>query len=154
MVLDPFFGTGTTGAVARRLGRHFVGIERDSVYVKAARERIAAIAPGDPLALKPRLNRRAASRVPFGTLVESGLLLPGQALFFDRRADLRATILADGSLQLNDGRSGSIHAIGALISGFPSCNGWDHWFYQESDALQPIDRLRERVRGIEIGDYP
>lgn len=146
VVLDPFFGTGTTGAVARRLGRHFVGIERDPTYVEAARARIAAIAPGELQALKPRPNRRAAPRMPFGILLESGLLLPGQVLFFDKQAELRATILADSSLQLDDGRSGSIHAMGALMSGLPSCNGWDHWFYQEGDQLYPIDRLRERLR--------
>lgn len=147
LVLDPFFGTGTTGAVARRLGRHYIGIERDPAYAEAARRRIAAVTPADEQALQPQRTRRTQPRLPFGALIERGLLAPGQVLLFDRREDRAAIIQADGTIQLSDGRRGSIHAIGASVAGLPSCNGWDHWYYADGDQLLTIDHLRERVRG-------
>ncbi|MEN9934977.1 MAG: hypothetical protein RLZZ387_1556 [Chloroflexota bacterium] len=149
VVLDPFFGTGTTGAVARRLGRRFVGIEREERYVEAARARIAAIPPPaeDAETYGLRESRRHAKRVPFGALLEGGLLLPGQRLFLNGRRERHATVLADGTLRTDGGARGSIHQIASLVSGRPACNGWDHWFYEdEAGALAPIDALRERVR--------
>jgi modification methylase len=146
VVLDPFFGTGTTGAVARRLGRRFVGVERDPEYIAAARARIDAVAPGDPAALAPAPTRRDARRVPFGELLERGMLRAGQALLFDGDPARPATVMADGTLLLPDGRRGSIHAAGALLLGAPSCNGWERWHYEDSGAAHPIDRLRELVR--------
>jgi DNA modification methylase len=146
VVLDPIFGTGTSGAVARRLGRRFVGIERDPGYIAAARERISQVAPADPASLEPLPTRRGARRVPFGALLERGLIAPGQALFLDGRAELAALVLADGTLRLPDGQRGSIHAAGALAAGIAACNGWERWHYAEDDVLHPIDRLRERVR--------
>jgi DNA modification methylase len=149
VVLDPFFGTGTTGAVARRLGRHFLGVEQDPRYVAAARARIAAVTPAaadDPL-LDPFVSPRHARRIAFGSLIEHGLVVPGQELWFDRRPDRVATVLADGSLRLADGARGSIHRLGAVISGQPSCNGWERWhFHDANGALQPIDALRMLVR--------
>lgn len=149
VILDPFFGSGTTGAVARRLGRRYIGVEREATYVEAARARIAAIpeASNDQEALGRIVNKRTAPRLPFAALLERGLLLPGQMLFFRGQRSQAATVLADGTLRANDGTRGSIHRIGAHLSGQPSCNGWEHWHYaDEADELRPIDVLRERVR--------
>jgi DNA modification methylase len=149
VVLDPFFGTGTTGAVARRLGRHFVGVEREAAYVEAARARIAAVPEptGDQEALGRIMTKRTAPRLPFAALLERGLLLPGQPLYFRGRRDLAATVLADGTLRAPDGLRGSIHKIGAHVAALPACNGWEAWHYETPDgALAPIDALRELVR--------
>lgn len=145
VVLDPFFGTGTTGAVARKLGRRWIGIERDADYVRIARERIDAIpesAPADALALP---DRRKARRLPFGTLLERGLLQPGQLLYFRGQSDCAATVLADGRLRYGE-MVGSIHQVARTIQGAP-CNGWEHWHAADATtgALQPIDTLRQRV---------
>ncbi len=149
IVLDPFFGTGTTGAVAKRLGRRFIGIEQDAGYIAAARARIAREPqPGADDEVYGRYEtRRSASRVPFAALLERGLLLPGATLYFNRRPDATATVLADGSLRAASGARGSIHRIGALVGGLPVCNGWEHWFYERpSGDLAAIDVLREQIR--------
>jgi modification methylase len=149
VVLDPFLGTGTTAVVARKLRRHWIGVEQDPEYAQLARERIAAtplpLFEDDEIYQMP--SRRTAPRVPFGALVEAGLIQPGQRLWFDRRPDLAATVAADGALITAGGR-GSIHSIGAALAGQPSCNGWDHWFYRDSATgqLLVIDALREQVR--------
>jgi modification methylase len=148
-VLDPFFGTGTTGAVAKQLKRHFIGIEQDAVYVAAAQERITNVPTPlfDDEVYGVWETKRSAPRVRFGALVEHGLLLPGQPLFFNRLLDKSAIVLADGSLQTSDGLRGSIHTLGALMANLPSCNGWDHWFYQDdTGSLIVVDALREQVR--------
>ena len=151
VVLDPFFGTGTTGAVAKRLARHYIGIERDPSYVEAARGRIAAIEPPsstDALQALPS-NKRRIPRIPFGNLLEHGLLQAGQQLWFNRDPNLVATLLADASLRMADGTRGSIHKLGTILTGQPSCNGWDHWFFQTSDGtLASIDLLRQEVRRL------
>ena len=146
IVLDPFFGTGTTGAVAKKLGRHWIGIERDPRYMKLAQERIDRISAGasdDPL-LAPS-NKPKQPRVPFIRLLETGLLRPGQQLRF-RRTQHVATVTADGAL-LYDGLRGSIHKMGTLLSGAP-CNGWEHWFFRDetSDQWESINTLREKTR--------
>lgn len=151
LVLDPFFGTGTTGAVARRLARRFIGIEQEAAYAAAARERIAAVPlpshEGDDAVYGRVASRRDAPRVPFAALLEAGLLLPGQQLCYDGQRGHEATVLADGSLRLPDGRRGSIHQLGAAISGAPSCNGWDHWYFEEAAGQwQPIEALRAQIR--------
>lgn len=149
VVLDPFFGSGTTGAVAKKLGRHYVGIERDDLYVSAARARIDAItAPDtDEIALGKIAAGRSAPRIPFVALLENGLLAPGQALFFNRQPTRTATVLADGSLHTPDGERGSIHQLGARLTGQPSCNGWEHWYYEaDGGELRPIDDLRRQLR--------
>jgi len=144
VVLDPFFGTGTTGAVARRLGRHFVGVERDSAYIAAAEARIAAVEMADSTALKVTTGKRAAPRVPFGSLIEAGLISPGTELT-DSRVRHRAVVRADGSLVAGD-HAGSIHRVGALVQGLDACNGWTFWHYEEGVSRAPIDVLRQEAR--------
>ena len=145
LVLDPFFGTGTTGAAAKSLGRRYLGIERDPDYVAAARERLAAVEPFDSAATGPIVSKRAEPRVPFGMVLELGMLRPGEALF-DAKARIRAQIMADGSL-LWDGMRGSIHSIGAKAQGRGACNGWTYWHFEKpKEGLAPIDMLRAEVR--------
>jgi len=144
VVLDPFFGTGTTGAVARKLGRHFVGIEQDETYVSAALKRIAAIRPGRPEALTTVASKRSAPRVPFGSLIEQGLIAPGTELYDERRR-YSALVRADGSLRSGP-YEGSIHRVGALVQGAEACNGWTFWHIDAGGQLDPIDTLRSDVR--------
>ncbi len=144
VVLDPFFGSGTTGAVARRLGRRFVGVERERVYIAAAEERIAAVEPAPFSVVEPTVGKRAEPRVPFGTLIEAGLLNPG-AILTDARARHEAEVRADGSLRAGD-HIGSIHRVGALVQGLPACNGWTFWHFARENTLAPIDELRRVVR--------
>ncbi len=144
LVLDPFFGSGTTGAVARRLRRKFIGIERDTTYAAAARARIDAVEPlpADALALAPA--KRSEPRVAFASVVEMGLLAPGTVLMDEKRR-YKATIRADGALSLNQ-IVGSIHKIGALAQGLPACNGWTFWHFETKDGLKSIDTLRDQIR--------
>jgi modification methylase len=142
VVLDPFFGTGTTGAVARRLGRHWIGIEREQRYVRVARERIASTLELDESAMKTMASKRTQPRVPFGTLVETGVIHPGTMLT-DSKRRWQARVRADASIEM-DGQTGSIHRIGAFAQGAPACNGWAFWHYEESGALAPLDTLRQR----------
>lgn len=149
IVLDPFFGTGTTGAVAKKLRRRFIGIERETAYIVAAQERIDSVAPAlfDDEVYGLAETRRSAPRLPFSALLEHGLLLPGQTLFFNKRPDKTAIVLADGSLRLPDGTKGSIHKIGAAAGGLPACNGWEHWYYEnEQHELIVVNALREQIR--------
>ncbi|TKD53367.1 site-specific DNA-methyltransferase [Sphingomonas baiyangensis] len=141
VVLDPFFGTGTTGAVARRLGRRYIGIEREDAYVAAAEARIAAALPLDESLLVTMQAPRNAPRVSFGTLVENNIVAPG-TLLTDAKRRWQAVVRADGSLACN-GSEGSIHKLGATLQGAPSCNGWTFWHHQQGDALSPIDTLRQ-----------
>ncbi|WP_066798383.1 site-specific DNA-methyltransferase [Sphingomonas soli] len=141
VVLDPFFGTGTTGAVAKRLGRRWIGIEREGQYVAAAQERIDAALPLDESALTTMQAPKAAPRVAFGQLVENGYLAPGTVLTDSKRKH-RATVGADGSLKCGD-ISGSIHKVGATLQNAPSCNGWTYWQYEAADGLKPIDAIRQ-----------
>lgn len=148
-VLDPFFGTGTTGAAAKKLGRHFIGIERDPAYIVHAERRLAEIAgPIDPDAIK-LVAKRQEPRIPFGWVVERGLLKPGEALF-DQRRRHRAKIRADGTLVASGkggDHRGSIHKVGAALQGAPSCNGWSFWHFEAARGkLAPIDVLRQKLR--------
>lgn len=142
VVLDPFFGTGTTGAVARRLGRRWIGIEREPSYVKVARERIASTLPLDESAMQVAPDKRSAPRVAFGLLVEYGMVAPG-TLLTDSKRRWQAKVCADGSIAC-EAHTGSIHKVGAALQGAPSCNGWSFWHVEEGGALQPIDALRQR----------
>ena len=141
IVLDPFFGTGTTGAVAKRLGRHWIGIERETDYIDVAEERIAAALPLDESSLITMQSDANAPRVAFGTLVETGYLRPGVTVF-DLKRRWSATVRSDGSL-ICDAASGSLHKVGATLQGAPSCNGWTFWHYEEDGRLKPVDDLRK-----------
>lgn len=144
VVLDPFFGTGTTGAVAKKLGRHFVGIERDAGYVKAALARIAAIETLDPALLARQTSKREEPRVAFSALVEAGMIAPGAELT-DAKTRHAARVKPDGQIIAN-GIAGSIHKIGALVQGLPACNGWTFWHVRRGKRLAPIDELRSEFR--------
>lgn len=146
VVLDPFFGTGTTGAVAKKLGRCWVGIERDPAYVEVARQRIDSVSPAPEEGLLVTKARRGERRVPFGNLVEAGLLLPGDTLYLDR-TKATAQVRADGTIRSGD-LEGSIHRVGAQLLGLPALNGWEHWYYRDGDSseLLVIDTLRARLR--------
>ena len=144
VVLDPFFGTGTTGAVAKKLGRHFIGIEREEAYVAGALKRLAAIRPYAAAAIETSVPKRQAPRVAFGALVEMGLITPGTELYDDRQR-WSALVRADGSLVSGD-HMGSIHRVGALVQGAEACNGWTFWHAREGGRLAPIDTFRAQVR--------
>ncbi len=148
VVLDPFFGTGTTGAVAKQLGRHFIGVERDENYAKAALARIEATEPLSMEALKTTVGKRAEPRIPFGTLIERGLVKAGETLF-DHTSRIAASVRADGSIASKD-NSGSIHKVGAHVQGAEACNGWTYWHVRRGPNLVPIDLLRQQVRA-ELG---
>jgi modification methylase len=141
VVLDPFFGTGTTGAVARRLGRKWIGIERDKDYAAVARARIDKVRPLPPSSLEIAKGKRGEPRVPFGTIIELGILEPGTALTDERRR-IHAEVKADGTLAAQ-GQQGSIHRLGAQMQGKAACNGWTYWHYEVEGTLKPIDALRE-----------
>ncbi|MDB5528881.1 MAG: site-specific DNA-methyltransferase [Devosia sp.] len=144
IVLDPFFGTGTTGAVARKLGRHFIGIEREDTYIAAALKRIAAIRPGVFEALQSVTPKRKETRIPFGSLIEQGLIEPGAQLF-DLTKRYSAMVRADGSL-VSGSHQGSIHKVGALVQGSEACNGWTFWHHDTARGVAPIDDLRTDIR--------
>jgi modification methylase len=142
VVLDPFFGTGTTGAVARRLGRRWIGIEREPAYVKVARERIESTLPLDESAMRTVPDKRDQPRVAFGLLVESGMIPAGSTLT-DSKRRWSASVRADGSITCAP-HAGSIHKVGAALQNAPSCNGWTFWHVEEKGLLQPLDALRQQ----------
>ena len=144
LVLDPFCGSGTTGAVARQLRRRFIGIERDAAYAAAAKERLAAAKPLPEPTLNTFMTAREAPRVPFASLIERGLLAPGIKLV-DAKRRHRALVRADGAIALGEA-VGSIHRIGALAQGLEACNGWTFWHVETPQGLTVIDALRARVR--------
>ena len=141
VVLDPFFGTGTTGAVAKRLGRQWIGCEREDFYRGVAEKRIARELPLDESALTTMQSPRAAPKVAFGAVVEAGLIPPGSQVF-DKKRRWIATVRADGSLDCG-GKTGSIHGLGKDLQGAPSCNGWSFWHYETGGDIQPIDAARQ-----------
>ncbi len=144
LVLDPFCGTGTTGAVAHRLQRRFLGIERLAEYATAAEQRIAATEPIPEPALANFMTAREAPRVPFSALLERGLVTPGIKLV-DARKRHRALVRADGAIALGEA-VGSIHRIGALAQGLEACNGWTFWHVETPAGLTVIDALRAKIR--------
>lgn len=144
VVLDPFFGSGTTGAVAKMLGRDFIGCERDHGYAEAARRRIESVQPLDPEAIAAAPEKRAEPRIPFLSVVEGGLLKAGDTLV-DQRRRHRAKVRADGTIALGPA-IGSIHKIGALAQGLPACNGWTFWHAERGDGLVVIDEFRATLR--------
>ena len=149
VVLDPFFGTGTTGAVAKQLGRTYIGIERDGDYIKAARQRLKAIKKIEDQTLLDTPSKRTQPRIPFGSVVERGLLRPGTVLT-DVAGRYTAKVKADGTLISAEHR-GSIHQVGAAVQGAPACNGWTFWHMDMKGAKVAIDVLRQKVRA-ELGE--
>lgn len=144
LILDPFFGSGTTGAVAKRLGRDFIGIERDPAYRAIAQARIAGTEPAALQDIETTKSKREEPRVPFGQVIERGLLKPG-AMLFDPSRRHAARVRADGSLAVRDA-TGSIHQIAAHVQGLPACNGWTYWHFDAEGAFKPIDLLRQKIR--------
>jgi modification methylase len=144
VVLDPFFGSGTTGAVAKRLDRRYIGIERDPDYIRVARRRIEAVVPAEADAIAVTRSKKSEPRIPFGTLVERGLLQPG-AILTGPGGRHRAKVRADGSLVCADA-TGSIHRIAAHVQGLDACNGWTFWHFDYRGTQVPIDLLRQQVR--------
>jgi modification methylase len=144
-VLDPFFGTGTTGAVAKKLGRNYIGLERDQNYIEVAEKRLKSITKlgADEILHAP--SKREEPRIPFGQLIENGLLKPGTTLT-DAKQRYSAKVSADGNLVSNQYR-GSIHKVGAALQGAPSCNGWTYWHIKQGKDVVPIDTLRQKLRG-------
>ncbi|AZQ65719.1 site-specific DNA-methyltransferase [Silicimonas algicola] len=143
VVLDPFFGTGTTGAVAKMLGRHFIGIEREKAYRDVAERRLRDVRPFDRSALEVTSSKRSEPRVPFGQLVERGMLRPGEML--TSPSGKAAKVRADGTL-VADGVTGSIHQVGAALEGAPSCNGWTYWHIRRDGQPVSIDVFRQQIR--------
>ena len=144
LVLDPFCGSGTTGAVARRLRRRFIGIEREADYAAPAEQRIGAVEPMAEPALAAFMTAREAPRVPFAALIERGLVSPGIKLV-DAKRRHRAVVRADGAVSLGE-TVGSIHRIGALAQGLEACNGWTFWHVETPRGLKSIDDFRAIVR--------
>jgi modification methylase len=148
LVLDPFFGTGTTGAAARRLGRHYIGIERDATYAARAEARCKAVEPLPSPSIAPFVSAREAPRVPFNAVVERGLVKAGAKLT-DAKGRVNALVRADGTIAFRQGKQesvGSIHRIGAIAQGAEACNGWTYWHFEAGGKRQPIDRLRAKIR--------
>ena len=150
VVLDPFFGTGTTGAVAKMLGRDWIGIEREPAYIEVAERRIADVRPLDRAALEVSSSKRAEPRIPFGQVVERGMLRPGEMLV--SATGKLAKVRADGTL-IGEDVKGSIHQVGAHLEGAPSCNGWTYWHFKRDGKTVPIDVLRQQIRA-ELADRP
>ncbi len=146
VVLDPFFGTGTTGAVAKKLSRAFIGIEQDAKYALEAEKRIDKVEEIDTKDLIQTPRKTAEPRIPFGFLLEEGLINPGE-LLQDSQSRWTAKIRADGSLISKD-KKGSIHSVGADLQGLQACNGWTFWHIKRSGKLIPIDSLRHAARAI------
>lgn len=144
LVVDPFFGTGTTGAAAKRLGRRYIGIEREETYARIAEERLRSVTPIDPALLDVAGSKKSEPRIPFGMIIEAGLLRPGDQLFCPK-GQRAARVRADGSLVAGE-LCGSIHKLGALVDQTPACNGWTFWHMKTDRGLAPIDLLRAKVR--------
>ena len=148
VVLDPFFGSGTTGAVAKKLHRHWIGIEREEKYIRFAQEHLDKIVPEsfNEKLFDVRDRVRNQPRIPFSSLVENGFLKPGQLLYFQRELDKMARIKPDGKIAI-DGFEGSIHQVGKHLADGSPCNGWDNWYYRHEDGtLHVIDELRTKLR--------
>ena len=147
-VLDPFAGSGTTGAVAKKLGRSFIGIEQDAAYARLASERLERVQPLAEDEISPQPSKRSEPRIPFGVVVETGLLNPGTILS-DHARRFQAKVRADGTISAGNGRGehrGSIHQVGAAVQGAPACNGWTFWHFDAEGKLLPLDLLRQQIR--------
>jgi len=143
LVLDPFLGSGTTATVAKKLGRNYYGIEKEKNYFRAAEQRLKKTKPIEDNYLDTLQNGRSKPRIPFGSLVELGIIKPGTTIF-DNKKKIKAKIMADGSIK-HDLTEGSIHKVAAAILGAESCNGWTYWHYNLDGVVVPIDQLRQRL---------
>ena len=143
LVLDPFLGSGTTATVAKKLGRIYYGIEKEKSYFRAAEERVKNAKPIEDNYLDTLKNNRSRPRIPFGSLVELGIIKPG-TIIFDNKKKINAKIMADGSIK-HEKTEGSIHKVAATILGAESCNGWTYWHYNKNGSILPIDDLRQRL---------
>ena len=143
IILDPFLGTGTTAVVAKRLHRHFIGIERHPAYVEAAWGRLKAEDPAAAAIFAAPPRGREAPRIAFGSFIERGIIKPGATLM-DRQRRVAATVTPDGTL-VSGGHRGSIHQVGAAVQNAPSCNGWTYWHFERDGALLPLDTLRREL---------
>ena len=143
-ILDPFLGSGTTAVVSKKLGRIFCGIEREKTYFDAANKRLKNTKIIKDEYLDTLHNNRSKPRIPFGSLVEMGVIKPGTEIY-DQKKKINAKIMADGSIKYQKSE-GSIHKVAAKIIGAESCNGWTFWHYQSGNILKPIDELRQRLR--------
>ena len=144
-ILDPFFGTGSSGAVAKRLGRSFIGIDQNKEYMNYAKKRISLVKPLTNEELSITKNLKTETKIPFGSLLDNGMLKIGAKLH-DINKKHKATIRADGSLLVDKDFEGSIHKLGAKLQGYSACNGWDYWHYEEKGKLVSINKLREKIR--------
>jgi len=142
-VLDPFLGTGTTAAVAKKLGRYYFGIEKEKKYFKTAKQRLEKTIKIEDHYLDTIKNNKSKPRIPFGSLVELGIIKPGMSVF-DQKKKVNAKIMADGSIKYQNSE-GSIHKVAAKIIGAESCNGWTYWHYNKNGSILPIDHLRQRL---------
>ena len=143
LILDPFLGSGTTAVVAKKLGRNYCGIEKETKYFKAAEERLKKTKQIEDNFLDTLKNNRSKPRIPFGSLVELGIIKPGTNIF-DQKKKVNAKIMADGSIK-HSKVEGSIHKVAATILGAESCNGWTYWYYNMNGSMVPIDNLRQRL---------
>lgn len=150
LVLDPFFGSGTTGAVAKQMGRHWIGIEREAEYIAVATDRINAVTKWQTEDLETTPNKRSEPRIPFGQLVELGMVKPGTVLFAGPGRRWNAKVRQDGTL-ISDRARGSIHQVGAEVQGAPSCNGWAFWQIEIDGQTLPLDALRQKMRSEIFG---
>lgn len=153
VILDPFFGSGTTGAVAKKLGRNWIGCEMEDDYIAVAKARIDAVSELEDKSLSHTKPKKAEPRVAFGVLVERGMLQPGDVLF-DAKGKISAQVRADGSLVAEDGFSGSIHKVGASVQNAASCNGWTYWHFKQGKSLLPVDYFRTEIRKEMAGEIP
>ena len=140
--MDPFLGSGTTATVAKKLGRNYFGIEKEKTYFKAAEQRLKKIKPIEDDCLDTLQNGRSKPRIPFGSLVELGIIKPGTTIF-DNKKKISAKIMVDGSIK-HAQTEGSIHKVAATILGTESCNGWTYWHYELGSSFVPIDNLRQK----------
>ncbi len=141
-ILDPFLGSGTTATVAKKLGRNYYGIEKEKTYFRAAEQRLKKTKPIEDDCLDTLQNGRSKPRIPFGSLVELGIIKPGTTIF-DNKKKISAKIMADGSIK-HAQTEGSIHKVAATILGAESCNGWTYWYCNLGNSFVPIDNLRQK----------
>jgi len=147
-ILDPFLGSGTTAVVAKKLQRNFIGIEQNKEYISLAKKRLKQTKKLKDEVVRMKKSRKDLPKVPFGELVEQGIIPPG-AVLTDKKEKFKATVTIDGSLKIK-GISGSIHQVGAKLQGLPSCNGWDFWHHKNKSTTILLDEVRNSYRNKKL----